>query len=405
MTVREGRALRIGVIVYALAHTGVAFAAPGSSQLSPIVITIPEQYHTGGAYTAIEAALDGSVYLGTTVYDGFAYFLRLPPGQREFQAVAQMNEVTGERTPGPYAQAKIHTKPAVAPDGKVYFGTKSGKPADDPRWQAQYPGGHLLVFDPRTGKVQDLGIPHARQSIIAVGVDPRRGIVYALTDPEGHLITFDPRTRTFADRGQFSPGSSPTRYLVVLANGDAFHPAGSDAFNRYNAATGAIERLSLKFTGSGTYEVSDIGHGPYAMAALPNEMRFYGVGRFSGETYTLVPEERSMTVVFNGRAVLPSTGERTIYYTMAGSPEGHVYYTGLVLGGGRPEGRLFILRLNTKAGRPEIVGEVAPVDPPTGWTRRYRLQTQGATIGPDGTLYVMLAYPLRVLVLPRLARP
>src|SRR3990170_5715297 len=162
------------VVVYATVPT--IGAAPA---LMPTVVWVPEEYHTGGAYTAIQAGPDGRVYLGTTFYDGFARFLMLPPGGREFQLVADMASATGESTPGPYAQAKIHTKPAVAPDGKVYFGTKSGKPAKDERWQANYPGGHLLVYDPQTNRTSDLGIIRPRQSIIAVGVDPQRSIVYA----------------------------------------------------------------------------------------------------------------------------------------------------------------------------------------------------------------------------------
>src|SRR3990170_7042861 len=169
--------LAVAVILLSLALVRLSAGAPGP--LSPLVVWIPPKYHTGGAYTAIQAGPDGSVYLGTTFYDGFARFLVLPQGGREVRLIADMASATGESTPGPYAQAKIHTKPAVTPDGRVYFGTKSGKPAKDERWQANYPGGHLLVYDPQTNRTSDLGIIRPRQSIIAVGVDPQRSIVYA----------------------------------------------------------------------------------------------------------------------------------------------------------------------------------------------------------------------------------
>src|SRR3990170_6670229 len=154
------------VIVYATVPT--IGAAPA---LMPTVVWVPEEYHTGGAYTAIQAGPDGRVYLGTTFYDGFGRFLVLSPGGREFKLIADMAAATGESAPGPNAQAKIHTKPAVAPDGQVYFATKSGEPAVRAA-QSAYPGGHLLVYDPQTNRVTDLGIPRPRQSIIAVGVDP-----------------------------------------------------------------------------------------------------------------------------------------------------------------------------------------------------------------------------------------
>ena len=367
--------------------------------LSPVVVWVPEEYHTGGAYTAIQAAPDGRVYLGTTVYDGFARFLVLPPGGREFQLIADMASATGEVTPGPYSQAKIHTKPAVAPDGKVYFGTKSGKPAKDDRWQANYPGGHLLVYDPQVNRVTDLGIIRPRQSIIAVGVDQRRNLVYALTDPDGHLNTYDPRARTFSDKGAFSPFIEPTRYLVVLANGDAFHPAGADAFIRYQAATGSIERLPLQISGRGTYE------SPYALAADPDGTRVHGVGEDSGQVYTFVPGEKAIAAQLHGAVRLEVAGRRSSYYTMTAAPDGNVYYTGGVYGSS-PEGTLFIMRLVARTGQPELVGQVAPLPPPPAplhWRPADRLMVQGSTASPDGTLYIMLAYPLRLLVFSRLA--
>lgn len=398
----------VSVLLVAVALPGGTLQPAGAagSVLTPTVVWISQEHHTGGAYTAIQAAPDGTVYLGTTFYDGFARFLALPPGAREFRLVADMGATTGESMPGPYAQAKIHTKPAVAPDGKVYFGTKSGKPADEERWQANYPGGHLLVYDPQTGRVSDLGIPRPRQSAIAVGVDPRRHLVYILTDPEGHLWTYDPRARAFTDRGRLIPAHPPTRYLVVLSNGDVYHPGGAEAFFRYQAATQRIERLPLQFSGNGTYEVSDIGHGPYAMAANADGMRFHGVGETSGQVYTFSPSERALMVQFHGSALPPGSAPRISHYAMAAAPDGNAYYTA-TLHTGSGEGTLMILRLVARTGRPEVVGQVAPLPPPPFplIRRAGRLQVQGATVGPDGTLFVMLAYPLRVLIFPRLGAP
>lgn len=389
----RGPGLAAAVLLLSAALPSVA-AVP---VLNPISVWVPPDWHTGGAYTAIQAAPDGRVYLGTTFYDGFARFVFLPPGGQAFQWITDMASATGESTPGPYAQAKIHTKPAVAPDGKVYFATKSGKPAIEAQWQANYPGGHLLVYDPQTGRVTDLGIPRPRQSIIAVGVDPQRNIVYALTDPEVHLITYDPRTRRFADRGAIGV-HPPSRYLAVLANGDAFHRAGPDAFNRYQAATGRIERLGLQFSGRGIYEV------PYAAAANPDGTRFHGVGEDSGQVYTFVPGERAISVQLHGAAVPEGQSLPAVHYTMTASPDGNMYYTATY---GRGSA-LYILRFVTRTGTREVVGQIGPLPPPpAGYARRSsnRLMVQGSTAGPDGTIYVMLAYPLRVLVFPRLARP
>jgi sugar lactone lactonase YvrE len=197
-----------------------------------------------------------------------------------------MAAATGESTPGPYAQAKIHTKPGVAPDGKVYFGTKSGKPAADERWQANYPGGHLLVYDPAANRVSDLGIIRPRQSIIAVGVDPRRNLAYAVTDPDGHLFVYDPRARTFSDKGVLTWGPQPSRYLVVLSNGMST-TGRARCVQRLQAATGAISRVP-PFLGAGTVRKPD------ALALSPDGSRFYGVERVRTGVY--YPAERALAV-------------------------------------------------------------------------------------------------------------
>lgn len=393
--------IAFGVLVVVCVTPGSAATAPGV--LSPQVLWVPLEYHTGGAYTAIQAAPDGAVYLGTTYYDGFARFLVLPPGGREFRLIADMASATGETSPGPYAQAKIHTKPAVAPDGRLYFGTKSGKPALDERWQVNYPGGHLLVYDPRSGQVADLGIPRARQSIIAVGVDRTRGLVYVLTDPDGHLFTYDPGARRFTDRGRLAFSRQPTRYLPVLGNGDVYHPAGAEAFMRYDAASGQIERIPLQFVGQGVYERSNINDGPYAMAVAPDGRRFHGVGQTTGQVYTFTPSGRRLTVEFHG-AGSPVAAGRVVYYTITTAPDGHAYYTAAVRGESA-SGTFTVMRLNTRTGRPETVGRVGPLPAPPPGIRGDRLIVEGSTAGPDGTLYIMLAYPLRVLVFPRLAAP
>lgn len=390
-----------GVIIASLCLTvavcGAAVVGAGAAPglLTPAVVYVPEEFHTGGAYTAIQASPDGRVYIGTTIYDGYAHLLAFTPASGRFDSLADMAVATGERNPGPYAQAKIHTKPAIAPDGRVYFGTKSGKPAREPRWQENYPGGHLLVYDPRTGTVTDLGIIKPRVSIIAVGVDPMRGLVYALTDPDSHLITYDPRARVFVDRGQFGPpGEDPMRYLVVLANGDAFHRWREGVVSRYTAATGAIERLPLTVNGSGTYET------PYAAAAAPDGRRFVALGNRSGQVYLFEPHEREIGVRVLGAALPDGYDPPGVHYTITAAPDRAFYYTGQLAQD------LFILRVPPDFTRPQVVARVAPLGPPpTGYARPVarNLIIQGSTAAPDGTLVVMTAYPLRLLLFRGLA--
>lgn len=390
-------------LVVALVFGIVAARAPVFGQLSlltPTIVYVPEQFHTGGAYTAIQASPDGRVYIGTTIYDGYAYFLAFTPSSGRFESIAEMSAATGERHPGPFAQAKVHTKPVIAPDGRVYFGTKSGKPSRRAEWQQHYPGGHLLVYDPRSGTTTDLGIIKPRQSIIAVGMDPQRGLVYVLTDPENRLVVYNPQTRTFADKGLFGPADGePTRHLVVLNNGDAFHVLGADTVARYNAASASIEHLRLAFSGSGTYEP------PYALSVTPDGRRFVGIGNRSGQVSVFEPRERDASVRLLGAAIPAGFSPPGRHYTMSPAPDGWVYYTGAYSSGGETKPNVFICRVSAEQGRLQILGRMAPLPPPpAGYSRPVAQDViiQGSTVTRDGTLILMGAYPLRLLLFPGL---
>jgi hypothetical protein len=366
-----------------------ATAAP--AELTPTTIYVPEQFHSGGAYTAIEAGSASRVYIGTTIYDGYAHLLAFSPTTGRFESLAEMSSATGERNPGPYAQAKIHTKPVIAADGLVYFATKSGKRAADPRWQENYPGGHLLVHDPRTSTTRDLGVFKPKVSIISLGIDRQRNMVYLVTDPDSQLVMYDPRARTFTNKGQFGPpGEDPTRYLTVLSNGDAFHRYPGATMARYNAASGTIERLPLSISGGGSYEP------PYAMIPLADGRRFVGVGNRSGQVYVFEPREREIAVRALGTAGIEGAGARNVsHYTMALAPDGSVYYTATF------NNDLYIHRVPAEMAAPQNIGRVAPLAPvPAGYSRTLSrsLLIQGSTFTPDGLYIVMTAYPLRLLV-------
>lgn len=164
--------------------------------------------------------------------------------------------------------------------------------------------------------------------------------------------------------------------------------------SRFVASSGTIERVPLAPTGTGTYEP------PYAVAAAPDGRRFLGVGNRSGQVYVFEPREREVGVRMLGAAVPDGGSAAGSHYTMTAAPDGAVYYTGH---GGQ---ELSILRIPPELSGPQVVGRVSTLGPPpAGYSRQVARQliVQGSTVTPDGTLIVMTAYPLRLLLFRGLA--
>ena len=58
-----------------------------------------------------------------------------------------------------------------------------------------YPGGHLLAYDMKTGKFDDLGIAPDREGILSMNMDTARGRIFGLTWPTGRFFRYDLATR------------------------------------------------------------------------------------------------------------------------------------------------------------------------------------------------------------------
>jgi hypothetical protein len=65
-----------------------------------------------------------------------------------------------------------------------------------------YDGGHLFLFNPKTSKIEDLGIVAPRQGINCIAIDSVHNKLYGVTYPAGHLFSFDLKTKATKDIGE-----------------------------------------------------------------------------------------------------------------------------------------------------------------------------------------------------------
>jgi len=101
-----------------------------------------------------------------------------------------------------------------APDGKVYFGT--------------YPQGHILMWEPGTFNLVDLGRPCPGDPSLWIWnlVVAPDGWIYGATSPRAKLIRFSPQTRQMQDLGRMDTENVAGHDLIALPDGMLYMAMG-----------------------------------------------------------------------------------------------------------------------------------------------------------------------------------
>ena len=108
--------------------------------------------------------------------------------------------------------SKFHTCMCSMPNGKIIAATHTTAAAPTHKeWMPEayyghmwegYMGSNVLIYDPKTNEVEDLGIPVARESIYGAKYIPEHNCLFFITYYRGHLFRFDLDTRNVTDYGQ-----------------------------------------------------------------------------------------------------------------------------------------------------------------------------------------------------------
>jgi len=165
-------------------------------------------------FNGMLAASDGKIYyvLCADSIDTGAQMYSYDPATNRIQAIADLTEAAGEKGIRAIPQGKSHVN-FVEWQGKLYFSTHVGyytivsgreTMGVPPPGYKPYPGGHFMVYDMTSGKLQSLAKAPAEQGIIDFSMDGKRGRLYGLTWPSGHLLRYDMPSRELKDLGATS---------------------------------------------------------------------------------------------------------------------------------------------------------------------------------------------------------
>ncbi len=215
---------------------------------------IPSEYtNQESGYFSIIEGKNGNLYIGCAKYGVNAYLVEFNPLTAAMRMVCDVHRVIMSMLQGFAAQAKIHTRNNVGQlTGKIYFGSKQGYP-DKTEKRTDYPGGYVLVYDPKTGATENFGLPQKHFGIISVMPDEARGLAYISTCDDGrpiensHFMMLDLKTKKYRDLGNCEHSYA---FIVLDHKGRAYHPVRGGKIARYDPATEKLEKLEVTVDGA-----------------------------------------------------------------------------------------------------------------------------------------------------------
>jgi len=241
----KSRAAILLVIIFSL--QGLLLAADALKAPFPYIWAkayhiLPGMTTDESGYFSLCEGKDGRIYVGAAAYGRDAYLGEFDPWSETQRIAIDVNKVCGLSARGYAAQAKIHTRNYVGPSGKIYVGSKQGY-RTDPNDKSEYPGGYLMIYDPRTEKTENLGMPYPTQGIIDVVADESRKLIYVVTCEDQHWMLYDMRTKLYRELG---PMLTPYATTLIDAHGRAHAITKDFKMATYDPGTEKVTLQDIK---------------------------------------------------------------------------------------------------------------------------------------------------------------
>ncbi len=202
----------------------------------------------------------------------------------------------------------------TGPDGRIYIGT--------------YTGGHILRFNPRAQRLEDLGQAIPGETYVwRLSLGPDR-MLYGCTYPGAKLLQIEPATGKMNDLGRMDPSQNYNRTLCAAPDGWVYCGIGSEKGNlvAYNPETKELRSLLPE-------EERKPGFGSVIQGEDGN-----AYGTFAGKNYAFkdgkasviadLPAAKSQTRLKNGREASASNkypGRDLPIFRIAAGPDGKIY--------------------------------------------------------------------------------
>ncbi len=214
--------------------------------------------------------------------------------------------------------SKFHTSINQMPDGKLIMTTHTTASAPGhPCWMPDayythlwegYMGSNVIIYDPVSGSVEDLGIPVPRDTVYGAKYIPRLNALFFVTFVRGHAYLFSLDDRSVTDFGQCTEFG--VYHLHEGPDGNIYFSTRSGALWRFNVSKRDVEYTGLDIP----KEESEVSrtYNVFAYSINGKDGRIYFVthtGRhfFAYDPKTNTVQKLGFTVPFGMRSKYPDS--------------------------------------------------------------------------------------------------
>jgi len=306
----------------------VAGSAVGADPFLPAHKIVAKYYNSGfpeghDTWNSMGTGSDGRIYyvLSSERHDVGGKMFVFDPKTEKITCLGDLTEICGEKDKKTIVQGKSHVN-FVEVNGKLYFATHIGfysivdgmeTMGIPPSGWKKYPGGHLLAYDLKTGKFEDLAIAPGGEGVLTMNMDTQRGRIFCLTWPTGSFFRFDLATKNLKNfgkqcaEGENAKGAAYRTVCRTIAvdpeDGSAYFSNSEGVILRYRADTDSVVKVEgedLKKDYFGLYEPSNPGHMGYNWRQTfyrPADKMIYAVHGNSGYLFRFDPRKALIEVL------------------------------------------------------------------------------------------------------------
>jgi len=295
------------------------------AQQSPVLVATT--YNSGfdlahDTYNGMWAASDGKIYyvLSSQSIDIGGKMFAFDPANNKTTLCGDLTEACGEQGLKTIVQGKSHVK-FVELDGKLYFASHIGyysmvdgmeKMGIPPEGYKEYPGGHLLTYDLKSGKYNSLAIAPHKEGVLTMNMDTKRRIIYGLTWPTGYFFRYDIAKNEMTEMGSMAgdgENGKGDKFRTVCRSiavdpedGSAYFTTSEGTIYRCRLGSNKLEAMeeNMKKDYFGLYDPSSPGHMGYNWRQTvysPTDKCFYGVHGNSGYLFKFDPKAKQIEVL------------------------------------------------------------------------------------------------------------